>query len=455
MIHRVTLLLFIFCFSFSLSQQTFSNISFSGKGKNDLVITGENNLTVNSTLIVEIIGKSVLENNRGQRSDVYRYSFDNGKTWIDNYVSINPKDDSEKILPLYTLQKNWNLGYSGLSLSFGNPTGHNVNDRWKIDLIVQPISEDLNGVIRHNNKNFIRYKESGGIIIGKNSGDGGGNIGAGGIGLGDDSYMKNTKGYGNIFIGNYTLSNNTSGALNIAIGDYSLNKNSTGSDNVSLGVYSMFDNETGYGNTALGQDVLRYQKTGYMNTGVGAQSLYFNIGGFANAALGNNSLRANISGHHNTGLGNNSILNNQNGNTNTALGSDSFYHLNGGNDNVAVGESAGFKLITGNGNTFLGRRTGSNNLQKKDAVNSTAIGYEAFTDKNNQISIGNENIVEVIFRSKDISVGTIEAPINVSVLKRILLLGIKTFDNNKDAAAGGIAVGEVYKKNDGTLMIRY
>lgn len=53
---------------------------------------------INITLIVEFIGKNVLDNAQGKLFDVYSYNFGNGKTLVDNDDVINPKDDDEKIM---------------------------------------------------------------------------------------------------------------------------------------------------------------------------------------------------------------------------------------------------------------------------------------------------------------------------------------------------------------------
>lgn len=429
------------------------DLKFIGTGLNDLQINGEFSLSAPASMIVTI--DKVNQNINGVITDTFKYSFDGGLTWVINNLTIDPTDDSETLLPLLCSDRNWTVGYSGVKIDFGNKTGHTVGDKWTVELKPQSSSFDLSGIIKYNNSNFIRVQDSGGLVIGKNSGDGGKNIGAGSIIIGSDSYKNSVTGYSNVGIGNYVLSNNTSGALNIAIGDYTLNKNTTGQDNVAVGVYTMFDNTTGYGNAGLGQDALRYNKTGNYNTALGAQSLYFN-NSTGNTGVGNSAVRANVNGYANTGLGKYSMLINQNGSMNTSIGSDSFYNLNGGNNNVSLGESSGFRLTTGNENVFLGAKSGSNEaLQKKDAVNSIAIGYGSYTDKNNQISLGNESISEVIFRGS-VKVGNETIPINTLFIKYLKFIGNNhVFESNTEAKNNGMTSGEVYRTSDGTLKVVY
>jgi hypothetical protein len=57
-------------------------------------------------------------------------------------------------------------------------------------------------------------------------------------------------------------------------------------------------------------------------------------------------------------------------------------------------------LTSGFQNTFIGAGAGSTSSQLATAQNSIAIGYNAFTTKNNQVVLGNSSIVETVLNGK-------------------------------------------------------
>jgi hypothetical protein len=70
-----------------------------------------------------------------------------------------------------------------------------------------------------------------------------------------------------------------------------------------------------------------------------------------------------------------------------------------GNDIIGIGYQAGNGLTsaTAQGCIFIGRRAGTDG-QKVDAVNSIAIGTEAYTSANNQVVIGSSTIESTVLR---------------------------------------------------------
>jgi hypothetical protein len=66
--------------------------------------------------------------------------------------------------------------------------------------------------------------------------------------------------------------------------------------------------------------------------------------------------------------------------------------------NVAVGAWAGLQLETGIRNTFIGYQSGYDVLQDVDPVNSMALGANSYTTKDNQVVIGDDNIVETLIK---------------------------------------------------------
>jgi hypothetical protein len=88
---------------------------------------------------------------------------------------------------------------------------------------------------------------------------------------------------------------------------------------------------------------------------------------------------------------------NTTGTNNTALGRASLNALTSGGNNTALGISSGRTITTGGLNTFVGTSSGFNASQLATASNSTALGFESFTDKSNQMVFGNASVTEFKF----------------------------------------------------------
>jgi hypothetical protein len=165
------LILFMFLSLGTFSKSQTLDLKFIGTGLNDLQVNGQFSLSTSTTLVI-IIDK-VNQNIKGVLTDTFKYSIDNGITWIINNLTIDPRDDSETLLPLLCSDRNWVIGYSGVKINFVNKIGHTSGDKWTVKLKPQSSSLNLSGIIKYNNNNFIRVQDSGGLVIGKNSGDGG------------------------------------------------------------------------------------------------------------------------------------------------------------------------------------------------------------------------------------------------------------------------------------------
>ena len=175
-------------------------------------------------------------------------------------------------------------------------------------------------------------------------------------------------------------------------------------------------------NTALGQSALQSNTTGSQNTAVGISALANNTQGIENTGLGRGALLGTTIGNSNTAVGRQALLDNNNGSGNTAVGRNALTNNISGNNNTAVGRNAGL-WIKGDGNTILGAYEGNS---ADETLNNTVIIASA----------GNQ-------RMRIKSDGTINLP----------KIGVY-FDNN-NAKQSGLAVGDVYRKTDGTLMITY
>jgi hypothetical protein len=136
------------------------------------------------------------------------------------------------------------------------------------------------------------------------------------------------------------------------------------------------------------------------NTAVGNRSFSSNTTGFSNLAIGYDSLFSNTTGSNNSALGLNSLRLNTTGSSNSSVGADSLASNTTGSSNSAFGLNSGRSITTSSNNTFVGRDagfTGAWGTQLATATNSTGIGYQAFTDKSNQMVFGNASVTEFKF----------------------------------------------------------
>lgn len=155
----------------------------------------------------------------------------------------------------------------------------------------------------------------------------------------------------------------------------------------------------GGGQSSVGAFMASY--LGSNNTSYGQLALTNNTTGNKNNAIGAQAMQANTTGNNNNAQGFGSLLFNTIGQSNTAFGSQSLYSLAPttaaqGNQNTAVGYTSAYSVTIGSDNTFIGANAGYNALQKIDVVSSTAIGFGAYTTKNNQMVFGTSAVTETL-----------------------------------------------------------
>jgi hypothetical protein len=109
---------------------------------------------------------------------------------------------------------------------------------------------------------------------------------------------------------------------------------------------------------------------------MGWQSMFSNTLGSRNTALGISSLLNNTEGSWNVAIGRQAMVANTTGSLNTAIGHKALGGLVSGSFNTAIGDSADIFGIT-------------------SATNSTAIGYQALVNANNNIVLGNASITRI------------------------------------------------------------
>lgn len=176
------------------------------------------------------------------------------------------------------------------------------------------------------------------------------------------------------------------------------NRISSISTNLFFGYRSGGYNTTGSYNTSLGRDALRYNTTGVYNTAIGTNALFSNITGNMNVGLGIDTLFNNTTGGNNVGVGSGALYLNVTSSNSCAVGVNSLYN-NTGYQNTAIGSSSGRTITTGYLNSFIGYYSGYNANQLNSAVNSIGLGANTFTNRSNQVVIGDASVVETQLRT--------------------------------------------------------
>lgn len=347
--------------------------TFTGTGANDALITGGFTGGFDITFLIEV----------GTSSNTsWRWSTDNGATWISDESVILP-DDTLVTTPLTIKTTPQALGSSGLFVQWTSASGHAIGDKWAVHTDKAIRRLDINGLDLLGQPLF-REGGTRSVGFGKNVFGSGETVGSENIGFGVDVLSSNVRGFANVAVGVKTLEANVSGNYNCAFGPHALNANVSGITNSAFGTYTMGANETGSGNSAFASDALRYNKSGELNTAVGTQCMYHNVTGWQNTAVGANALRG----------GNESLSNNKSFNYNcafgekslffggtefsTAMGHESLYKSLAGK-NVGVGAKAGALMNYGELNVFVGYEAGLGETRNQDGDSTGSICLGAFT----------------------------------------------------------------------------
>lgn len=377
---------------------TYSGLTFTGTGINDLQVNPSGfNGQGTVYFIVQIT-------NAGPNPNIFKYSNDNGVTWVENITASSS--------PI-------NIGY-GVFISFLGTYGHHFNDTWSWN-IVQSYPDGLivkygNTALGHTNPNQ-RLDVSGGvkmdslfvtseagnnkIMVSDAYGKGKWKVNnflhdsdqdtkiemektadqdtirftiagsenwimadnrieprnsGGSIYLGEKAgEMDDFSANENIGIGKSTLSKVTTGNNNIGFGSYSLKNLISGARNIAIGDSILTSSVNGaFNNIGIGQKILRSNLTGDGNIGVGFLSLYYNTIGSNNIAIGSGALLAATNSE------------------NIAIGSSALMNYSG-SGNLAIGYNALKNNISGYGCVAIGYEAALNNIQ----IQSTAVGDQA------------------------------------------------------------------------------
>jgi hypothetical protein len=152
-------------------------------------------------------------------------------------------------------------------------------------------------------------------------------------------------------------------------------------------------------NTFLGRAAGSYNTSGTHNVGVGVAALQFNTTGIGNLAFGFGSLNINTVGGYNCGFGRNTLSTNTGGNGNVGIGYNAYLSSTTASYNVGIGYNSGRTFTTGSYNTLVGYYAGYNANQLATAANSMALGANTFTNRSNQVVIGDASVVETHLRT--------------------------------------------------------
>jgi hypothetical protein len=166
-----------------------------------------------------------------------------------------------------------------------------------------------------------------------------------------------------------------------------------------------------------GAKKLEVTKDGFLNQN--GTRLFHQTGGTTNTFFGNQSGSLTASGTNNNAFGLLSLSALTSGSNNVSIGSTSGLFITSGGSNTAIGFSSGRSITTGGTNVFVGRDagfTGAWGTQLATATNSTGIGYQAVTDKSNQMVFGNASVSEYLFGRGNASKMIINTPISTTQL---------------------------------------
>jgi len=273
-------------------------------------------------------------------------------------------------------------------------------------------------------------------------------IGAGGAGLGSDrltaigylaggaSYMSfgctfvgSEAGYSNgaigggddnTFVGNRTGRLNTSGLDNAFFGQSAGEFNSTGSTNTFIGEESGTNTA---GNPGTGSELVFVGESAGAQNGSGDRNTY--VGMQAGARTSPTACFDNVCVGRTAGRSLASV-------ENTIVGSQAGYATTNGGKNTFLGFGTGYGNTTGNKNTWIGHPDAVDSATNR--VNTSTLGFGAKPTKDNQVVLGNADVVETLLRGRVLG-GT------------LCMSSIPIYANNAAALAGNLVAGDFYRTN--------
>ena len=216
--------------------------------------------------------------------------------------------------------------------------------------------------------------------------------------------------------------------------------NTTGNSNNFMGYGAGYTNTTGYYNNFMGCTAGYANTTGYSNNFMGHGAGRFNTTGHSNNFMGYAAGRLNTIGYYNNFMGYEAGRLNTAGHSNNFMGCVAGYANTTGCYNNFMGYGAGRFNTTGNSNNFLGYKagfyeTGSNNL---------------FIDNATRTDEADGRVKALIYGIFDAAVANQLVRLNA---KKVEMPALGDYINDAAAAAGGIAIGGLYR-NGNIVQVR-
>lgn len=213
--------------------------------------------------------------------------------------------------------------------------------------------------------------------------------GAGTVTIGQEALEAATMPTLSTVMGYQAAQNSTGGSVQglVVIGQRALRANVTGhSDDVVIGNRAAEDSTSGLGNVIIGFSAANDTITINDSVIIGFQAGLIMSSVSQNNVIGSSAMQASTSGNDNTMMGY-AVGRFQSGvSGNTAFGSRALYSGTTGFQMVGIGFEAGKSNTVGIGGLYLGYNA---NPAANNLTNAAAIGNQAMTTNNNQMTLGN------------------------------------------------------------------
>ena len=210
-----------------------------------------------------------------------------------------------------------------------------------------------------------------------------------------------TAGQESFYVGNLS-GNADTGNSNIGIGNNTLQLNVSGQDNICIGDLAGSEIVNSSQNICIGGQAGLYKKdvTAVNNIAIGVLSQ----AGVLNVT----------NGGYNTSVGAGSLRVIETGGFNTTMGVNAGFSITSGSSNTFVGAYCGDGSATDENNTGIGR-----NALTNGGTNRTVLGYQAETNVDNSVCIGNSAVVLI----KNLGNGTCDLGASANQFKDLYLGG--------------------------------
>lgn len=308
----------------------------------------------------------------------------------------------------------------------------------------------------------------------------------------------------NMGIGRFACNSVTTGGANIGIGESALELQQSQSSNIAIGVVAAQMGVDLSDCTYVGTRAGRYNATGVGATAVGFRSLEQGVAANNNTGLGDsagwvcqgagNVFAGYVAGEYKRdgdeciAIGRAAGRNRLNGHSCVFIGASAGSIPSGlininqadgtgatpagdrvigigcnavdeflGSDVIAIGHDAGRSLVAGAqqslGSIFIGNATGNHPLQKTDAANCVVIGHGSYSDRDNQVILGNEAVRETVLRGVTKNtvylVGDLPAADATGAGSRAFVSDAQSSEFNSEVYGGGSSFTPVF--SDGAV----